>query len=82
MEKLKQGDYVTNLTNYQFDELIKIEGRNISITWGASIESHPSFILKSMTFNNNSFGHSHKVFIKQELPFEVFKQRAINTFKK
>lgn len=76
MEKLKQGDYVTNLTKYQFRELEKIEGTKYEMSYfgdGDDLIRYSS---------DDHMLYSDKYELVTELPFEVFKQRAINTFKK
>jgi len=80
MEKLKQGDYVTNLTKEQFDELLMVS--NSSMNWKVSIREHFMYIEKSIMYNGFELLHSKKSDLENQLPFEVFKQRAINTFKK
>lgn len=79
MEKLKQGDYVTNLTEEQFDELIEIEGHEIVFTFIAGLTNN-------IYVKRYFCGEALLSCIKpnspiQQLPFEVFKERAINTFK-
>lgn len=75
MEKLKQGDYVTNLTKEQFDELMKYQ-----------TESYGRYYFTNENNNAVFEGDYISVFLenhecKTKLPFEVFKERAINTFK-
>lgn len=81
MEKLKQGDYVTNLTKKQFDELIEIEGDGIVFTFIAGLTNN--LYVKRYFFSGDALLSCIKPRSPiQELPFEVFKERAINTFKK
>lgn len=77
--KLQQGDYVTNLTEEQFNELIEIS--NSSITWNVSISEDCFYIDKSVMYKDKKILHSKKSDLDNQLPFEEFKQRAINTFK-
>lgn len=76
MKKLKQGDCVTNLTEEQFDELIKIEGE----IYVGILNFKKSF--NHLLFDGLTLLHAYECFDPTtELPFEVFKERAINTFK-
>ena len=77
MEKLKQGDYVTNLTKEQFYELIEIENDNYKLIYYSDETLIVSNDMQLMQYTESDLYKR-----KQELPFEVFKQRAINTFKK
>lgn len=77
--KLQQGDYVTNLTEEQFEELIGISGS--LITWNESKKKASCYISKSVIYNPNMIFHTNKTKATTKLPFEEFKQRAINTFK-
>jgi hypothetical protein len=76
MEKLKQGDYVTNLTEEQFRELERIEGKDHEMPYfgdGNDLIRHCGFV-------DMLFCDAYELIT--ELPFDVFKERAINTFKK
>lgn len=68
--KLQQGDYVTDLTEEQFDELMEIEGHKTELDFYEQI----NFI----TFGDGILTRLHKP--KTLLSFTEFKQRAINTF--
>lgn len=73
--KLQQGDYVTNLTEEQFDELLDIENHKYRI-------SYAELIKIGLMYDGKILLHDHKCFNPvTELQFEEFKQRAINTFK-
>lgn len=71
MKKLKKGDYVINLTEEQFKELIEIENHSIKI---------PHFGGGFLYYINESLYMHDKKEMKNELSFEEFKQRAIKTF--
>lgn len=79
-EVLQQGDYVTNLTKEQFDELIEIENK-FKFSWRSSKTNVSNFISKSIMYNGCRLIHSEILNIKNQLLFEEFKQRSINTFK-
>lgn len=78
MEKLKQGDYVKNLTKEQFEELVRIEGKE-NLTYSTSILGSDIFTPKSLIFSGKNLLHTEKRKAKTELTFEQFKQRLINT---
>lgn len=79
--KLKKGDYVTNLTKEQFDELYII-GKCLALSWETSNKKDNVYISKSLTLNAiGRLNHTEISEALTKLPFEEFKQRAINTFK-
>lgn len=79
--KLQEGDCVAGLNEKQFNELIKIEGREC-LDFVTSELLSDRFISNSIVFNGVSFHHTAINKVKRELSFDTFKQRAINTFKK
>ena len=66
-DKLQQGDYVTDLTEEQFQELI-------------NIQNDPFPIMKKtyIGFNGDHLSTTRRMVTK--LTYDEFKQRAINTF--
>lgn len=84
MEKLKQGDYVTNLTEEQFYELMNFQPEPFLKNRYIQGEENSLIIAgKNRTYIDIIWGrHGIPKEQQTELPFEVFKERAINTFKK
>lgn len=75
-EVLQKGDYVTNLTEEQFDELLDIENDACKLKY---FDNETLIVSKNIQLMYcTELGLYEK---KQELPLEEFKQRAINTFK-
>lgn len=70
--KLQQGDYVTDLTEEQFDELIEIEGFEYKLPYNP--------ISKVIVFDGEALYKCEPRI--NPLPFTEFKQRAINTFER
>lgn len=82
MKKLQEGDYVRNLTEEQWSELLMIECGKFTLTYYIASKDNDEYHLKSLRFDE--FGdlmHGEKIYCKNELTFEEFKQRAINTYK-
>lgn len=75
-EVLQQGDYVTNLTEEQFDELVRIENDAYKLKYYDNETLIVSKEIQLMYYTELDLYEK-----KQKLPFEEFKQRAINTFK-
>jgi len=74
-EVLQQGDYVTNLTEEQFRELEAIEGKDHKMPYFGDGND----LIRYCGFADMLFCDVYE--LVTELPFEEFKQRAINTFK-
>lgn len=80
-EVLQQGDYVTNLTEEQFDELYII-GKCVALSWETSKGKDNVYISKSLILSEKGrLNHTKISKAITKLTFEEFKQRAINTFK-
>ena len=80
--KLQQGDYVTDLTKEQFDELQDIEGFNGErLPYYNDKEDGKVFFANGLVYDE-CFYHSKKEYCKTKLSFTEFKQRAINTFER
>lgn len=73
--KLREGDYVENLSKTEFDLLIAIENHNFKIPY---YESY-SGILYCEGMLNYTEG-SRSFLKKRELSYKKFKRRAKNTF--
>lgn len=74
-QKLQDGDYVSNLTEDQFNELMKI----YSLKFSYILLTYKASSSKCICFNGEYFQHGA---YKNELTFKEFKRRAINTFGK
>jgi len=72
MKKLEKGDYVVNLSKQQFDEIL-----NICDMCYVNIKDQKFYYDKK---DNYIYCHNESEAIN-ELSFDEFKQRAINTFK-
>lgn len=80
MKTLQQGDYVTDLTEEQFDELLVI-GHSVALTWKSNSRKARGFKIKSVMLGVKCrLNHTKTSEATTELPFEEFKKRAINTF--
>jgi hypothetical protein len=79
MKKLKEGDYVKDLTKRQFKGLLFIEGSDRSLSWQISKMNTDNFMPKSVVWNLGEVEHSNKSKVKKLLSFDEFKQRLINT---
>ena len=80
--KLQQGDYVTDLTEEQFDELVKLCNSR-HLTWANNSKKAINDIICSLVYNEGET--IHHTFIEDavtKLSFTEFKQRAINTFER
>lgn len=81
MKKLQEGDYVRNLTEEQWNELLMIECGEVTLTYYIASRDRDEYHLKSLFVDE--FGDlmtGEKIYCKNELTFEEFKQRAINTY--
>lgn len=81
MKKLQEGDYVRNLTEEQFNELLMIETGRVSLTYSITLSERTGCYKQSLRFDEDGdLMHGWKSLCKNELTFEEFKQRAINTY--
>lgn len=71
MEKLEKGMVVTGLTEEQFNELMAIEGSDCPLDY------HPIIMV-----DVDATGGLILLPVIEDIPFEDFKNRASNTFKK
>lgn len=72
MNKLQEGDFVANLDEYQFEELMKICDDN----WIHEDDCIVVYIDESIRLAGYN-----PIAINNRLTFDEFKDRAINTFK-
>ncbi len=80
--KLQQGDYVTDLTEEQFDELQDIENfHGGRLPYYNDKEDGKVFFANGLVYDEHLY-HSRKDSCKNHLTFTEFKQRAINTFER
>lgn len=77
--KLKDGDFVKNLSRKQFNKLLIIEKGFLSLTFFVN-DDDDEFHNKSLIFQFGSLYHAEKQQSKTELTFEEFLSRAKNTF--
>jgi hypothetical protein len=80
--KLQEGDYVKNLTEKQWNELLDIENNSRRYT---HIYDHndidtKNYFKNGFVYSDSNLLHSKKSACKQELTFRQFKGRAKNTF--
>lgn len=81
MKELQEGDYVRNLTEEQWNELLMIETGRVSLMYSLTMETD---LKHGHALRVDEFGelmHGWKDKCENELTFEEFKQRAINTYK-
>lgn len=79
-KKLQEGDFVLGLNEERFNELNNIQVHT-ALSFSANELKSPSFISNSLFFTGICLGHSEIDKLVEELSFDEFKQRAINTFK-
>jgi hypothetical protein len=78
--KLQEGDYVKNLTEKQWNELLGIEGMGLFPPYyKEDIETH-GYFKNGLLYDGEVLCHTVKPECKQELTFRQFKSRAKNTF--
>ena len=80
-KKLQEGDFVLGLNEEQFNELNNIMGTT-ALSFSSNEIKASSFISNSLFFTGICLGHSEINKLVEELSFDEFKQRAINTSKK
>ena len=81
--KLQQGDYVTDLTKEQFDELIMIENHVLVMGYTNDKEDNEYYFANGICYSHTELlDYSDKKICKTLLSFTEFKQRAINTFER
>lgn len=82
MKKLEQGDYVVNLSEEHFYELIKIANQGNTLDYNTNKVKSIGTINCSLCFIDGFLLHTFNYYISNKLTFDEFKQRAINTFSK